>query len=174
MKNKKGFTLLEMLVVVLIIGILAAIALPQYRKVVIKSKFAKVKSNVQALASAIERYYIAKDEYPKDLLSLDIEVQDESDTHYYTNARTGGDVGGILNNTDGTYMLNYYIVISDEVANAYEQNYGQNIKRNTYYCIAYDASKFGNDADLINNICQTETGKTEYFYRNDTYSWYEY
>lgn len=41
MKNKLGFTLLELLVVVLIIGILSAIALPQYKKTVEKSKAAQ-------------------------------------------------------------------------------------------------------------------------------------
>ncbi len=41
MKNKLGFTLIEMLVVVLIIGILAGIALPQYTRAVEKAKVAQ-------------------------------------------------------------------------------------------------------------------------------------
>ncbi len=56
MGNKnKGFTLIEMLVVVLIIGILAAVALPKYQVAVEKSKASEALINMQAIIGAVER-----------------------------------------------------------------------------------------------------------------------
>ena len=78
MKNKKGFTLLELLVVVLIIGILAAIALPQYKKVVAKAELAQLITAVQTLKKAQERYFLTNDKYADNLKFLDIDIKNFS------------------------------------------------------------------------------------------------
>ncbi len=76
--NKKGFTLIEMLVVVLIIGILAAVALPQYFKAVEKSRATEALSIMGSLAAAMERARLvsSSNTYPESLSSLDIEFAD--------------------------------------------------------------------------------------------------
>ncbi|NMH66961.1 pilin [Shewanella salipaludis] len=53
-KNAKGFTLIELMIVVAIIGILAAIALPAYKDYTTKAKFSEVVVGTSALKTQIE------------------------------------------------------------------------------------------------------------------------
>lgn len=54
---KKGFTLVELMIVVVIIGILAAIAIPKFADMVEKSKEGATKGQLTALRSALQIYY---------------------------------------------------------------------------------------------------------------------
>ncbi len=56
LKNNRAFTLIELLVVVLIIGILSAIALPQYQKAVMKARFVELKTGISSYISAADMY----------------------------------------------------------------------------------------------------------------------
>lgn len=78
--NKKGFTLIEMLVVVLIVGILAAVALPQYFKAVEKSRSTEALSVLGSIAAAQERYRLASsaNTYATTFSQFDISFTDES------------------------------------------------------------------------------------------------
>ncbi|MEE8317717.1 MAG: prepilin-type N-terminal cleavage/methylation domain-containing protein [Candidatus Omnitrophota bacterium] len=55
--SKKGFTLLELIIVVIIIGILASIALPQYISTLEKAKSAEALGILGTLRSSIERHW---------------------------------------------------------------------------------------------------------------------
>lgn len=68
--NKKGFTLMEMLIVVSMIGILVAILIPQYKYSVLRAKEAVLKENLFQMRDAINKYYADKKKYPAGLNDL--------------------------------------------------------------------------------------------------------
>ncbi len=71
--SKKGFTLIELMIVVAIIGILAAIAIPKFAELIRKSSEGASKGNLGALRSAMSIYYgDMEGTYPVNLSALTI------------------------------------------------------------------------------------------------------
>ncbi|GAB4365431.1 MAG: hypothetical protein Kow00128_07950 [Deltaproteobacteria bacterium] len=63
LRNKKGFTLIELMIVVAIIGILAAIAIPNFLKFQAKSKQSEAKTNLKGVYTAETGYFGENNSY---------------------------------------------------------------------------------------------------------------
>ena len=74
MKKQKGFTLLELIMVIVIIGILAMLAMPTYFKTVERSRIAEAKKMLGMIRASQLRYYAEHAKFTSSLNDLDIEV----------------------------------------------------------------------------------------------------
>lgn len=70
LSNRGGFTLIELMIVLTIIGILAAISVPNYQWGVIRAKEAVLKENLYAMRSSIDQHYADSGSYPENLQVL--------------------------------------------------------------------------------------------------------
>src|SRR5690554_2414198 len=84
LQMQKGFTLIELMIVVAIIGILASVAIPQYQNYIAKTQVSRVMAETGAIRTAIETCMMeAKDEACElgwtfsDLIGEDVEVGTE-------------------------------------------------------------------------------------------------
>ncbi|MBL0351079.1 MAG: prepilin-type N-terminal cleavage/methylation domain-containing protein [Elusimicrobia bacterium] len=75
-KPRRGFTLIELMLVVAIISLLAAIAIPKFGNLVIKAKEAAIKGHLGSLRSAIHIYYSNNEGfYPQNIVGMLLDQQ---------------------------------------------------------------------------------------------------
>ena len=90
--SRKGFTLVEVLIVVIIIGILAAIGIPQFNASIEKAKGGEARAGLGHIQTAEKVYYAENEVYSPNLTDLDITLT----TRYWSFAIDTGDASGYL------------------------------------------------------------------------------
>ena len=150
-KLKLGFTLIEILVVVVIIGILAAIALPQYKLAVGKAKYSTLKTITKNIADAVNRYYLVNNTAPDSAANLDIDLQVSNE--YSNNTILEFDI-----TNDGIHIIIWkdnsaLFIASQQIIFGKKMRFY--INKSDRACLVYST----NTSDIVNRICQNETGR---------------
>jgi type II secretion system protein G len=72
LRNQKGFTLMELMIVIVIIGVLAAVGVPAYKGYTDRAKKAACDAQIKTVKTAVGMYYADEGEYPDGLTATNL------------------------------------------------------------------------------------------------------
>jgi type IV pilus assembly protein PilA len=102
MKNmQKGFTLIELMIVVAIIAILAAIAIPAYQDYLVRSQVSEASTLADGSKTAITEYYSNTGDFPSSNASAGLAPKGDIKGKYVTEVDAGGVHAGVIRVTFG-------------------------------------------------------------------------
>jgi len=120
MKKKllKGFTLIELMIVVAIIGLLAALAIPNFIRFQARSKQSEVKANLKSLFTAERSYYQEHDTYTECIKKMGFNPERGNRYHYVVNntanaelcanAEARATAAGVTTSLDGAVLADTF------------------------------------------------------------------
>jgi prepilin-type N-terminal cleavage/methylation domain-containing protein len=106
LNNKRGYSLVELTVVVLIMAILAAVALPYYRAAVERGRIITNMNLLKALSDAVIQYYPQNNAFPTKLSQLHVGVSKQDWTYGQMGATKKDDICSIVLYTSSTDAAN--------------------------------------------------------------------
>lgn len=104
-KHMRGVTLIELMIVVVVISILAAVAYPNYQEFTARAKRNEARAALLRLATNQERFYLNNNSFTQDLTSLGFATTPQwtTDTGYYEIEVTAADSSNF--SATATYLL---------------------------------------------------------------------
>ena len=119
LNTKKGFTLIELMIVVAIIGILAAIAIPNFLTYQCKAKQSEAKQSLGAISKNEMAYHAEYDSFTTDLTKIGFALQGNTRYNYSVTSATSTafnvQASGTINGTNDLWIMNNSLLLRNSI-----------------------------------------------------------
>ncbi|TYQ27095.1 prepilin-type N-terminal cleavage/methylation domain-containing protein [Pseudanabaena sp. UWO310] len=160
--NGKGFTLIELLVTMIIIGILAAIALPSFLNQANKARYSEAKTYIGTMSRLQQAYYLEKKTFTDVIGNLNLGVN--TTTSNFTYSVISGDVNGNSSPIQLDQIVTNVATPTSPNVNAFVSVVGIPgvVRIDTVFCVANSPNIFINPGSM-NSVSQTMICPSNFF-----------